>query len=374
MPKYEGVYEDGRGAWYFKANLGRDPVSGKRVQVTKRGFATASDASRARRTALEVSHKPVTASGTTTVNELLDRYFEDLDADRRLSEKTRYDYRTYAGLYLRPLLGRTKVRAVTPEVVLGWQRALIKDGKAANTIRLARAPLSGALKLAVAEGMLPVSPMVSVPRPASVRKIAAYWSPQQAREFLASEQHDRLYPLWSFLLGCGLRIGELVWLRWSNIDLTGKQAHIVEFATRLGWELVPSPGKSRSAVRSVDLDDFLVDILNRQRELQRFEARAPTYVPSDFVFTTRKGGSFHPMSLSRTLAKRSTAAGLTRLTAHGLRHTSATLMLASGVPPKVAAERLGHADATLFMNRYSHVTPTMQRDAAAKIGQALFGP
>lgn len=57
-------------------------------------------------------------TGTTTVNELLDRYFEGLDADRRLSEKTRYDYRTYAGLYLRPFLGRTKVRALTPEVVL----------------------------------------------------------------------------------------------------------------------------------------------------------------------------------------------------------------------------------------------------------------
>jgi len=63
---------------------------------------------------------------------------------------------------------------------------------------------------------------------------------------------------------------------------------------------------------------------------------------------------------------------LPRLTAHGLRHTSATLMLANGVPPKVAAERLGHADATLFTNLYSHVTPTMQREAADKIGAALF--
>jgi integrase len=64
---------------------------------------------------------------------------------------------------------------------------------------------------------------------------------------------------------------------------------------------------------------------------------------------------------------------LPRLTAHGLRHTCATLMLANGVAPKVAAERLGHADATLFTNLYSHVTPTMQRDAASKIGTALFG-
>lgn len=374
MPKYESVYQDGRGGWYFKATLGRDPLSGKRVQLTRRGFVTAYDASLARRKVLEGGARPVAAMSPMTVEQLLDLYFEELEADRRLSEKTQYDYRTYAGLYVRPFLGRTKVRALTPEVVLAWQRRLIKDGKAANTIRLARAPLSGALKLAVARGLLSASPMASVPRPASVRKIPAYWSPEQARVFLASEQGDRLYPLWSFLLGCGLRIGELVWLRWPNIDFVGQQVRIVEFATRLGWELVTSPGKSSSAVRAVDLDAFLIEILNRQREQQRFEARTAGYVESDFVFTTRKGASFHPMTLSRTLAKRSVAAGLPRLTSHGLRHTSATLMLASGVAPKVAAERLGHADPTLFTNLYSHVTPTLQRDAATKIGQALFGP
>jgi integrase len=69
------------------------------------------------------------------------------------------------------------------------------------------------------------------------------------------------------------------------------------------------------------------------------------------------------MNLSRLLATYTTELDVPRLTAHGLRHTSATLMLASGVPPKVAAERLGHADATLFTNLYSHVTPTMQREA-----------
>ena len=72
------------------------------------------------------------------------------------------------------------------------------------------------------------------------------------------------------------------------------------------------------------------------------------------------------------LARRSETHGLPRLTAHALRRTSATLMLANGVPPKVAAERLGHADATLFSNLYSHVTPTMQREAAERIGRALF--
>ena len=134
-----------------------------------------------------------------------------------------------------------------------------------------------------------------------------------------------------------------------------------------------SPGKSSFAVRSIDLDDHLIAVLRRQQEQQGFEAKRDDYDVSDFVFTMEKGGSWHPVPCRRLLTRRSVAAGLPRLTAHGLRHTSATLMLASGVPAEVAAERLGHADATLFTNLYSHVTQTMQREAAEKIGQALFG-
>jgi integrase len=137
---------------------------------------------------------------------------------------------------------------------------------------------------------------------------------------------------------------------------------------------VASPGKSRDAIRTIDLDDHLVAILRDQRKHQAEERLAASdYVETDHVFARVGGGPYHPQSLSRQLADLSVLAGLPRLTAHGLRHTSATLMLASGVPPKVAAERLGHADATLFTNLYSHVTPTMQREAADRLGAALFG-
>jgi integrase len=98
-----------------------------------------------------------------------------------------------------------------------------------------------------------------------------------------------------------------------------------------------------------------------------------TWEKSDYVFTKPGGGPYHPQYLSRLLGTYSAELGLPRLTGHGLRHTSATLMLASGVSAKVAAERLGHADPTLSSNRYSHVTPTMQRDAATRIEEALFG-
>ena len=143
MPKYEGVYQDGRGGWYFKATLGRDALSAKRVQITKRGFTTAADAAKARREVMEGGARPVAAMGPLTVGELLDLYFEGVVADRRLSDKTIHDYRAYADLYVRPLLGTMKVRTLSADMVLAWQRRLTEQGKAPNTIRLARARCRG---------------------------------------------------------------------------------------------------------------------------------------------------------------------------------------------------------------------------------------
>ena len=317
MPKQAGVYQDSKGGWYFKATLGTDPLTGKRVQITRRGFASAFEAQKARRLEMErgVGGKQKLSLGPLSLNDLLDMYFEGLAADGKLSVKTQYDYKSYADLYARPPLGKTQVRKLTPEVILKWQRNLTAHGKltdgtglAANTVRLARAPMAGALKLAVSSGVLPTSPMSAVPRPVKTQKVPAHWSPE-----------------------------------------------------------------SSAAVRPIDLDDYLIAVLGQQKGLQKYEASQPGYLKSDFVFTMERGGSWHPATLSRILARRSQQAELPRLTAHGLRHTSATLMLDSGVPAKVAAERLGHADPTLFTNLYSHVTQSMQREAAGKIGQSLFG-
>jgi integrase len=229
-------------------------------------------------------------------------------------------------------------------------------------------------KMTLGAGIIALNPTVGTPRPRAQRSIPRHWSPEQARDFLALMEGDRTWPIWAFLLGSGLRIGELVALRWRNVDLKKDVVRVVEFVSTLGHETVASAGKSRDSVRTVDLDQGLVKVLLRQRKLQATEQLASsTWEESDYVFTKTGGGPYHPQYLSRLLGTYSAELGLPRLTAHGLRHTSATLMLASGVPAKVAAERLGHADPTLFTNLYSHVTPTMQRDAASRIEEALFG-
>jgi integrase len=387
------VYQDSRGKWYFKVTVGQDPLTGKRDQVTRRGFATMAEAARERREVLAKIDRGQLApsSAGLKLTELLDLYLDGIDADKNLALKTRFDYRQYADDYIRPYIGDRRVRDITPEVILAWQRKLLKEGGAKkkkgtggkpgpgkplspNTVNRIRAPLSATFKLAVRAGMIPINPLLQAPRPKPQRKIPNYWSPEEARRFLALMEGDRTWPIWAFLLGSGLRIGELVSLRWRSVDLKNHRVRIVDFVSTLGYDMMPSSGKSRESVRTVELDDGLADVLRQQKVLQKSErAASDVWIESDFVFTRPDGGQYHPMNLSRLLATYTTELDVPRLTAHGLRHTSATLMLASGVPPKVAAERLGHADATLFTNLYSHVTPTMQREAAEKIGSMLFG-
>ena len=158
-----GVYRDGAGGWYFKVNVGRDPLTRRRTQITRRGYRTAAATARARREAVgrvdSGALRP--SSSVLTVDELLDLYLDGLYADGRLSAKTRFDYRHNTQSYARPLWALRKVRDVTADVVVAWQRALAKGGGTknakplgANTIRLARSPLSGAFKLALTMGVV----------------------------------------------------------------------------------------------------------------------------------------------------------------------------------------------------------------------------
>jgi integrase len=259
----QGVYQDAHGGWYFKVSVGRDALTGRRDQITRRGFRTAADAGRARRELLAQRDSGLLRPSPKllTVNELLDLYLDRLDADGALGRKTRFDYRHYADSYVRPWLGQRRVRDVTPDVVLAWQRKLAKQGGtkngkplAPNTIRLARASLAGAFKLAVSRRIVAISPVALTAQPKARRSVPRHWTPEDAREFLSLMEGDRTWPVWAFLLGSGLRIGELVWLRWSNVDLRAGLARVVEFATTLGYDVVPSQGNSRDAVRTVDLD------------------------------------------------------------------------------------------------------------------------
>lgn len=381
MPKATGVYRAGNGTWYFKLRTGRDPITGSWKQVTRRGYRTAAAAVEARRQLAESSAVDATDPsliGGVTVTELVRRYHHEEQAMNRLSDRTLFDQQGYRTNYVDPTIGRMDAAEVSAGNVRAWLVQLATAGGAKgrplspNTIRLARSMLRKAFAYGVATGVVLSNPVEQVKPPRLRKSIPAHWSPEEARRFLSLFEGDRLYPLWAFMLSSGVRVSELIWLRWSSVDLERGHARLNEFPTTMGYRLVPSAGKNHTAVRTIDLDRRVIAVLELQAEQQRREREQPGYELTDYVFTRPMGGHYHPQLISKRLARESAELGLPRLSAHGLRHTCATLMLAEGVPAKVAAERLGHADTRMFSNVYSHVTPTMQRDAADKLGDALF--
>ena len=130
--------------------------------------------------------------------------------------------------------------------MIAWRRGLLNIGEgkrgkplAPNTVRLARASLAGAAKLAIAMGIINTNPLLVAPGPTPKRSIPKHWSPEQARAFLGLIDGDRTYAIWAFLMGSGLRIGELVALRWENEDLDDGMVRVVEFSTVLRHQVVP---------------------------------------------------------------------------------------------------------------------------------------
>jgi integrase len=160
-----------------------------------------------------------------------------------------------------------------------------------------------------------------------------------------------------------MRRSELLGLRWEDIDLAGGHLSISRSLVSVAYELHESRGKTRNAIRWVDLDPASVVILTRWR--RRLEAEFGRPVDEDdYVFCTPTGLPTHPDRFSQIFNKLVARAGVPRRRLHDLRHTHATLLLKAGVPVKVVSERLGHATPGFTMATYQHVLPGMQAEAA----------
>lgn len=367
-----------------------------RRQITKGGFRTKRDAEAALAEAL-TEHGQGGPAKVEPSKMALATYLrsEWLPTLHGLKPKTRSSYAELVDAYVVPTLvdgvpfGDQRLCDLTPGMVsklydelrTNGRRRPKKDGSRAlaeSTVHHVHVVVSSALGHAVEVGLLRTSPIVALPKkhrpkqPAKSRPEMHVWTAEQARTFLAKASTDRLVGMYDLALNTGLRRGELVALRWADVDLERSVLAVRHSTVTVGYEAVDGTPKSDRA-RTIDIDEGTVAALkaHRRRQLEERMAWGEAWTDTGLVFTREDGTALHPQTALWHLRRLSRTAGVPEIRLHDLRHTHATLGLAAGVPPKVMQERLGHASVQITIDLYSHVVPGMQADAAAKIGALL---
>jgi integrase len=258
-------------------------------------------------------------------------------------------------------------------------------GLSSTTVHHTHVALSQALADAERLGLVArnVAARRSGAKPPSIRQVEMHTLDlEQSRTLLATAADDRLEALYILAVTTGMREGELLALRWRDIDLEAAHLQVRGSLTRPegeGYQIgLPKTKRSR---RRIDISPAAIAALHRHRIHQAEEKLASGLGTAwgdprwpDLIFTNEAGRCLDaPNLLKRHFHPLLIRAGLPIIRFHDLRHTAATLMLLKGVTPKVVSERLGHSSVAFTMDRYAHVLPSMQRDAANTLDVALFG-
>ncbi len=302
-------------------------------------------------------------AGNLTVGEYLDHWLTDSVKDTvRLT--TYQGYERICRLHIKPSLGRVRLKDLTVVHVRGLYRERLETGLAPRMVQLVHVTLHKALKQAVADGLIPRNVTEAVKAPRSEKKEIRLLSPEQARTLLDSVEGDRLEALYVLAISTGMRQGELLGLKWEDIDLEAGTLQVRRtLSTRVGSGFSFSPPKTAKGRRSIKLPEVAKTSLRRHRKVQLEERikLAGLWEDNGLVFTTQAGTPVGRQELiTRSFKPLLSKAGLPDIRFHDLRHTCATLLLSKGVHAKFVQELLGHATISITLDTYSHVLPGME--------------
>lgn len=268
-----------------------------------------------------------------------------------------------------PAIGRVPLRALTPAHVQQLVNRIAEERGKVSAVRC-RSVLRIALNHAIRWGMITRNAAALATSPKVVRTPPRILDPDQARAFIAAAEGDPHAAVWYLALGMGLRRGECLGLRWSDVDFAGGRVTVTYSLQRQAGEWVLVEPKSAESRRTLRAPAFVLAALKRRRVVAAAEALAGgrPLLDSDLVFTGAGGrGPLTSWYVSHRLPVLLRAAGLPVIHFHGLRHSCATLLMSMGVHPRVVQEILGHSHVSMTLSIYSHVLPTQQDDAAARM-------
>lgn len=375
MSRRGSIRKDASGRWFFVVDVpGHD---GGRRQLRRRGFAT----KRAAESELDrLVGEVVTGVFVDPSKLTIERYIEDqwLPSMAATVRPTTFDtYSRLARKHVIPRLGPVALQRLDRAHVGQWVAELVATGLSPKSVRNVHGVLAKALSDAVELGLVPRNvAMRTRGLPAAERPRPKAWSPDQLRRFLAAVDEDRLAPLWRLIAMTGCRRGEALGLRWSDVDLEAGVAVIAWQRTIAGGKVVEGAPKTNAGSRAVALDPGTVRSLKAWRAQQSAErlVMGVGWPDTDLVFTHGDGSGLWPQMVTARFRAVATELGLPTIGVHGLRHSAATFLIASGVNPRVVQQRLGHAHVSVTLGLYTHVLPAHDRSAVEALAEAVDRP
>ncbi len=370
--------------WCFIIDLGRDPETGKRKQKWFSGFNTKKEAERAMATKIhELNQGVFIEPSKITLEDYLKRWLQDY-ALTNCAPRTYEGYESIIRNHLIPSLGKITLDRLKPMHIqkyysdkLDHGRSDKKGGLSARTVHHHHRLLHKALEQAVKWQVITVNPVRAVSPPKPKRKQIQVLTRDEVLLLLKAAENSKLYEPIFFAVNTGMRRGEIFALRWSDVDFENQLISIRRtlHRTKDSGFVFRDSAKTDGSRRSIAVSDSVVKMLKKikRKQLEQKMALGPAYQDHDLIFCRPDGTPFDLDYLSKAFGQFIRKANLPPIRFHDLRHTHATLLLQQGEHPKVVSERLGHSTITITMDLYSHVMPNMQKEAAQKLDNLLFG-
>jgi integrase len=365
--------------WYVVVDVPRHP-DGRRRQRWHGGFRTRREAEVVRAKIVNELHdgRYVIPARVTLTEWIRDGWLPVIAT--QVKPTTARSYRQLMESHVLPVLGSRRVGDITPrDLVVVYSNLIAADrpGRplSRSTVRNIHLAIHKAFADASDAGLLAANPASRAKPPRPIRgrgRPISVWRASELAQFLEFVESDRLGAVWRLTAMTGMRRGEVLALRWEDIDLAGGRLVVSRALIELDCCVLESTPKGNAA-RAIDLDPATVAALARHRELQRRERAewGEAYRDDDFLVALEDGSPVRPSAFSGmfgTLVRRS---GLRPIRLHDLRHVHATLALQAGVPLTVVAERLGHHSPSFTLAQYAHAIPGMQAAAAARIADMI---
>ena len=364
--------KDGR--WEGRYTAGRNPATGKAIYKNVLGKTQAEVKEKLKKAIEEAKGLDVAKAESYTVGQWMDVWYEYY-AKIKVRPSSHKTYEGYIKNHIKPSIGNIPLTKLTTLDLQRLYQKLLTEGRvdrleaknqpkglSSKTVRNINQVISSAMQLAIQQHLISHDPTDGCALPKTEHREMQTLSADQLTAFLLEAKHSGVFEMYYIELATGLRRGELLGLKWEDIDFTTQTLRVRRQVGRINGEVREAPLKTKNAYRTISLGTDAVGILKQQREKQPSSA---------YVFPGPTGGPIAPDSVLHMLHRVLDRADLPEIRFHDLRHTFATLALQNGVDVKTVSGMLGHFSAGFTLDTYAHVTTAAQKKAAETMGEVL---